>query len=692
VGPALTRRSLAPHWPLALADSPRAPFWLARFLEAAGGWLFLVWLLIGGWTLNPDPRASGLFLGAWLVGRPLMALIGPRLPALAGRGPTALVLLARAAIVVAAVVLGAGQFELLLVAALAFGALNALADAARPELVDRLFAAPAASVAGSFDALISRLALVAGPLGATVLLLIAPALAAWAAALVLATAALIMLLLVGWERRTAPARRAYPAEGDATTGDALRAHAPSGGGAFLPLVQPRAFSYLAAAFVTGALMAGLLALLPQLTTQRAVLDGAFVGAAIGLVGLGALGLRLPMIRLRARLQPALLLAVLVWALALTAALIGLVGLVVGVPLLVIVGGLATALNGEQLIGLRRIGGEDGTALRNLLLAFALGQLAGATKIAILGSEPQLVGGPLVMMALASSALIAFALFVDRHSLSALRHQVQQFAWDADPLPRAFEQPPPRTRQARLADWLHRQVETELVDVTLPVSGRHYAIARPSGDGRDSLFEAAKADAERQMPYWAKVWPSGVALADAVVERAAEVKDRHVLELGAGLGVTACAVLEEGGQLLTADYSLLPLALCRYNGLANTGRATGSICFNWRDEEQVREVLHRHPPIGLILAADVLYEGRDVMPLVHVIERLLAPTGELWLAEPVRRTAQRFLDLVAELGWQVDSRRVKAAWPDATDGWVNVHVICRERLPAEAAVGLGAWQL
>jgi predicted nicotinamide N-methyase len=193
-----------------------------------------------------------------------------------------------------------------------------------------------------------------------------------------------------------------------------------------------------------------------------------------------------------------------------------------------------------------------------------------------------------------------------------------------------------------------------------------------------------------MPYWAKVWPSGVALADVVVERSAEVRNQQVLELGAGLGVTACAVLAEGGRVLTADYSLLPLALCRLNGLSNAAGTTGSICFNWRDERQVEEVLARHPPISLVLAADVLYEFRDIQPLIDVIERLLAPGGSLWLAEPVRRTAQRFLDTVAGNGWQIESRRLRADWPDATDGWVNIHIIRREAASADAGLAHGGW--
>ena len=56
-------------------------------------------------------------------------------------------------------------------------------------------------------------------------------------------------------------------------------------------------------------------------------------------------------------------------------------------------------------------------------------------------------------------------------------------------------------------------------------------------------------------------------------RKEEVASKHVLELGAGLGVTACAVLEYGGDIVTADYSALPLAHCRLNTLVNSGSAT-----------------------------------------------------------------------------------------------------------------------
>jgi predicted nicotinamide N-methyase len=436
------------------------------------------------------------------------------------------------------------------------------------------------------------------------------------------------------------------------------------------------------------------------TTRTAATTGEPERAGIGLVlvGLGGLAIRVfagsgGLLRVRQHVPPVLIVGAAVCASAILAiAVAAHAPWWAMLPALVGLGAVAALLDDEHVLRVRTAGVGAVSARSGLLLAAAAGQLVGAAVVVLVGGRLGSVEASVVAIALGVTGLTVLALVLDRSSLGALRHQVQQFSWNARPDPRPFEPPPPGTRPARLAGWLQRQVELELVDVTLPVSGRRYAIARPSGDGRDELFEQAKADPERQMPYWAKVWPSGVALADLVVERGDEVRGRQVLELGAGLGVTACAVLEEGGELITADYSLLPLAMCRLNGLVNTGRAPGSICFNWRDERQVSEVLRRHPPIGLVLAADVLYEYRDIQPLIDVIERLLAPGGSLWLAEPVRATAQRFLGKVAEAGWSIDSRRIRAEWPDATDGWVNIHVIRRDEGPADAALALGGWQL
>jgi predicted nicotinamide N-methyase len=60
-----------------------------------------------------------------------------------------------------------------------------------------------------------------------------------------------------------------------------------------------------------------------------------------------------------------------------------------------------------------------------------------------------------------------------------------------------------------------------------------------------------------------------------------------------------------------------------------------------------------PPWPLVLASDVLYEARNVPELLRLLPRLTAASGEVWLADPGRAPAERFLES-ARAGWQVDA--------------------------------------
>jgi hypothetical protein len=53
------------------------------------------------------------------------------------------------------------------------------------------------------------------------------------------------------------------------------------------------------------------------------------------------------------------------------------------------------------------------------------------------------------------------------------------------------------------------------------------------------------------------------------------------------------------------------------------------------------------PWDLVLASDVLYEGRNVEQLLALLPRLVDERGEVWLADPGRPTSGDFLDAAAE---------------------------------------------
>jgi predicted nicotinamide N-methyase len=207
-------------------------------------------------------------------------------------------------------------------------------------------------------------------------------------------------------------------------------------------------------------------------------------------------------------------------------------------------------------------------------------------------------------------------------------------------------------------------------VDLPGTTESMLIWRPVD--YDRLIDDAAADPEQNLPYWAELWPSGVALAAKIARQPGIVRGMRALELGCGLGVTAIAALRAGAELLVTDYSPQALALCSLNALDQAGEQPESLRVNWRDPGSTLHLL-AGDGFAVVLTADVLYERRDIEPLLDLVERVVAPGGELWLAEPGRPAAGRFLESFLVGGWGAESEQCRGPWPDPEDNRKGVVV-------------------
>ncbi|MGA7669587.1 MAG: methyltransferase type 12 [Nitrolancea sp.] len=209
-----------------------------------------------------------------------------------------------------------------------------------------------------------------------------------------------------------------------------------------------------------------------------------------------------------------------------------------------------------------------------------------------------------------------------------------------------------------------------VEFALPMSDVEMQITMPEDFER--LLDAAAGDPEQNLPYWAEIWPSGIALADEIIAHPEIVRGKQVIEIGSGLGVTASAALRSGADLTVADYSPESLLLCRHNCLSNSDREPRTLTLNWRvPSARFRELVG--PGFPAVLAADVLYEKRDVEPMLDLIEWLVEPGGLFWLAEPGRNVAERFNERATERGWTDAMTFHAGPWPDPRDFNVAVTV-------------------
>ena len=149
---------------------------------------------------------------------------------------------------------------------------------------------------------------------------------------------------------------------------------------------------------------------------------------------------------------------------------------------------------------------------------------------------------------------------------------------------------------------------------------------------DDLIDEEAFDEEEFLPYWAELWPSGLALARVV--GGLDLAGKRVLELGAGLGLPSLAAAIGGGDVLATDWADDAVALLRENAARNEIELRA---------ERVRwdepDLLLAGAPWDLLLGADLLYERRNADALLHLLPQL---GGELLLAEPGRPFAARFL--------------------------------------------------
>jgi predicted nicotinamide N-methyase len=151
--------------------------------------------------------------------------------------------------------------------------------------------------------------------------------------------------------------------------------------------------------------------------------------------------------------------------------------------------------------------------------------------------------------------------------------------------------------------------------TLVVGGVELALLRPSSP--EELIDETVFEDDEFLPYWAELWPASLALAAALPE----VAGLRVVELGCGLGLPSLVAAARGAEVTATDWAADAVELLRDNAARNRLEVRVEVR-DWREPWDER--------FDLAVAADVLYEQRNVEPLLERL-RELAPRALLGLA-------------------------------------------------------------
>lgn len=211
----------------------------------------------------------------------------------------------------------------------------------------------------------------------------------------------------------------------------------------------------------------------------------------------------------------------------------------------------------------------------------------------------------------------------------------------------FASPNPDTILAKLGPLTH---ETVFVDE------RTFVISRPQHSDK-LLDEPAVHDAfavDEYMPYWADLWPAARMLAKAVLHEAWTTGTK-ALEIGCGLGLPGVVGLSCGLQVTFSDYDACALRFAADNARLNGFEDFQAMQLDWREPpEDLR--------FPVILGSDLIYELRNVEPLVSFIRRVLAPSGVCLLTDQDRIPAHAFKETLEAQGLPYTCKVMRAGEP------------------------------
>ena len=136
------------------------------------------------------------------------------------------------------------------------------------------------------------------------------------------------------------------------------------------------------------------------------------------------------------------------------------------------------------------------------------------------------------------------------------------------------------------------------------------------------------------PFWAKIWPSSLALTSFLQKETQLIRSKHVLEIGAGIGLPSFSISREASTLVISDYSTEAVALMEKNIEYLVLQHAKAIYLDWN-----------HFPSDLtadtVLFSDINYEPEQFEALLTLIKQLLNKGATVIIATPERISAVAF---------------------------------------------------
>lgn len=168
-----------------------------------------------------------------------------------------------------------------------------------------------------------------------------------------------------------------------------------------------------------------------------------------------------------------------------------------------------------------------------------------------------------------------------------------------------------------------------------------AIYVPAYDAVKAIYTDLLAlDPATPFPYWAKVWPSAIALVKVLQKHPSLIRDKTVLELGAGIGLPSLLMASEAKTIQVSDYDSEAVELLRKNIAHLQLHNVQALQMDWND-------LPENIDPEVIILSDVNYDPTQFESLTKLIQKFIHQGCTIILSTPQRIIANPFVLALSE---------------------------------------------
>jgi predicted nicotinamide N-methyase len=143
---------------------------------------------------------------------------------------------------------------------------------------------------------------------------------------------------------------------------------------------------------------------------------------------------------------------------------------------------------------------------------------------------------------------------------------------------------------------------------------------------------------KDFPFWVKIWEASIVLTDHLIRIGLE-KEKDILEIGAGMGITGLFLGAFGYKVTITDYEEDALQLVRMNAEHNELHSVSVKKLDWNNPQVTGKY-------DIICGSELIYNETFIRPIINLFRKYLRPKGTIFLAHDLqRKCVVQFVGLV-----------------------------------------------